>query len=170
LELSIPYFLILRTIIEPYINSVKSLCEENSMPFTRISLLKGKPPEYLSAVSDSLHRALVEAFDVPADDRFQLIHQQAPGELVFDRAYLGGPRSDDFMLFAVTAGRPRSAEVKQAFYRRLVALLSESPGVRPEDVMVVISTTNPEDWSFSGGRPWTFEAQPRGGANRRPGS
>jgi phenylpyruvate tautomerase PptA (4-oxalocrotonate tautomerase family) len=74
------------------------------------------------------------------------------------------------MLFAVTAGRPRSAEVKQAFYRRLVALLSESPGVRPEDVMVVISTTNPEDWSFSGGRPWTFEAQPRGGANRRPGS
>jgi phenylpyruvate tautomerase PptA (4-oxalocrotonate tautomerase family) len=127
-----------------------------SVPFTRISLLRGKSPEYLSAVSDNLQRALIEAFDVPAADRFQLIHQHAPGELVFDRDYLGGPRSDDFILFAVTAGRPRSAEVKQAFYKRLVALLAEAPGVRPEDVMVVITTTNPEDWSFSAGQPWTF--------------
>ena len=126
------------------------------MPFTRISLLRGKSPEYLSAVSDNLQRALVEAFDVPAADWFQLIHQHAPGELVFDRDYLGGPRSDDFILFAVTAGRPRSTEVKQAFYKRLVALLAEAPGVRPEDVMVVITTTNPEDWSFSAGQPWTF--------------
>jgi phenylpyruvate tautomerase PptA (4-oxalocrotonate tautomerase family) len=130
--------------------------EPISVPFTRISLLRGKSPEYLSAVSDNLQRALVEAFDVPAADRFQLIHQHAPGELVFDRDYLGGPRSDDFILFAVTAGRPRSTEVKQAFYKRLVALLAEAPGVRPEDVMVVITTTNPEDWSFSAGQPWTF--------------
>jgi phenylpyruvate tautomerase PptA (4-oxalocrotonate tautomerase family) len=130
--------------------------EPISVPFTRISLLRGKSPEYLSAVSDNLQRALIEAFDVPAADRFQLIHQHAPGELVFDRDYLGGPRSDDFILFAVTAGRPRSTEVKQAFYKRLVALLAEAPGVRPEDVMVVITTTNPEDWSFSAGQPWTF--------------
>jgi phenylpyruvate tautomerase PptA (4-oxalocrotonate tautomerase family) len=136
------------------------------MPFTRISLLESKSSEYLSAVSESLHKALVEAFDVPAHDRFQIIHQHGPGELVFDRTYLGGPRSDDFILFAVTAGRPRSAEVKQAFYQRLVALLAEAPGVRPEDIMVVITSTSPEDWSFSGGQPWTFEAQPRAQASR----
>ena len=131
------------------------------MPFTRISLLRGKSPEYIGALSESLHRALVEAFDAPPNDRFQLIHQHAPGELVFDRNYLGGPRSNDFVLFAVTAGRPRSAQVKQAFYARLVALLAEAPGLRPEDVMIVITTTSPEDWSFSGGQAWTFDAQPR---------
>ena len=136
------------------------------MPFTRISLLKGKSPEYLGALSDSLHKALVEAFDVPADDRFQAIHQHEPGELVFDRNYLGGPRSGDFVLFAVTAARPRSAQVKQAFYRRLVALLAEAPGLRPEDVMIVITTTSPEDWSFSGGQAWRFDAQPRAQADR----
>ena len=134
------------------------------MPFTRISLFRGKSPEYLSAVSESLHKALVEAFDVPPNDRFQLIHQHESGELVFDRTYLGGPRSDDFLLFAVTAGRPRSAPVKQAFYKRLVARLAEAPGVRPEDVMVVITTTSPEDWSFGGGQAWTFDAQPRASA------
>ena len=133
------------------------------MPFTRISLLRGKSPDYLRAISDSLHKALVEAFDVPPDDRFQLIHQHEPGELIFDRNYLGGPRSDDFILFAITAGRPRTTETKQAFYTRLAALLAEAPGVRSEDVMAVITTTSPEDWSFSGGKGWTIDAQPRAG-------
>jgi len=121
------------------------------MPYSRISLLQGKTAEYLRALSDSLHRALVEAFDVPADDRFQAFHQHAPGELVFDRHYLGGPRSDDYVLIAITAGRVRSTDTKRAFYRRLVELLAESPGIASRDVMVVITTTQADDWSFAGG-------------------
>ncbi|MFX6759908.1 tautomerase family protein, partial [Acinetobacter baumannii] len=58
------------------------------MPFARLSLLKGKAPDYLRALSDGLHQALVEAFEVPPDDRFQVIHQLEPGELIFDRHYL----------------------------------------------------------------------------------
>lgn len=123
------------------------------MPMSRISLLKGKPPQYLRALGDSLQRAMEESFDVPRNDRFQLIHQHEPHEMMIDRAYEGGPRSDNFVLFAITIGKPRSAEVKQAFYRRLVALLAESPGVAPEDVMVVLTGTQGEDWSFGGGRP-----------------
>ena len=121
------------------------------MPYARISLLKGKSPAYLQALSDNLHRALVETFGVPADDRFQVIHQHAPEELVFDRHYLCGPRSDGYVLIAITAGKPRETCVKQTFYRRLVALLGDAPGIRPEDVMVVITTTGLDDWSFGGG-------------------
>ena len=124
------------------------------MPFTRISLIKGKSSAYLRALSDSLHRALVETFDVPPTDRFQAIHQHEPEELVFDRHYLGGPRSDDFVLFAITAGKPRSVEVKQRFYARLVELLADAPGLRPQDVMVIITTTAREDWSFANGEAW----------------
>ncbi len=123
------------------------------MPMTRISLLKGKSTEYLRAISDSTHQALVDAFETPADDRFQIIHQHEPGELVFDRHYMGGPRSDDFVLICVTAGRLRSTATKQAFYKRLVELLAKSPGMRPEDVMVVINTTQADEWSFSAGNP-----------------
>lgn len=122
------------------------------MPFARISLLRGKPPTYLEALSENVHRALVDEFDVPQDDRFQAIHQHGPGELVFDRTYLGGPRSDDFVLIAITGGKSRSTTVKQAFYRRLVVLLAEAPGLNPEDVMVVINTTQADEWSFGGGR------------------
>jgi phenylpyruvate tautomerase PptA (4-oxalocrotonate tautomerase family) len=122
------------------------------MPFARITLHRGKSPEYLKALSDNFHEAMVEAFDVPPTDKFQAIHQLEPGELIFDRNYLAGPRSDDYVFFDVTIGKPRSAEVKQAFYRRLVERLGEAPGIRPEDIMVTITTAQREDWSFGDGR------------------
>jgi 5-carboxymethyl-2-hydroxymuconate isomerase len=123
------------------------------MPFARISLLAGKSPAYLKAISDSLQAAMAECFEVPAKDRFHVIHQHQPGEIVFDRDYLGGPRSNDYVLFSITIGKPRSRAVKERFYRRLVERLAEAPGLRPEDVMVVLTLTSShmEDWSFSGG-------------------
>lgn len=132
------------------------------MPMSRVSLLKGKSPEYLQALSDALHQALVDAYEVPLKDRFQIIQQHDANELVFDRDYLshqGKPRSDDFVLIQITAGRERSAATKQAFYQRLVSLLAESPGLRAEDVMVIINTTAAEDWSFSGGLMYNGVAQ-----------
>jgi phenylpyruvate tautomerase PptA (4-oxalocrotonate tautomerase family) len=125
--------------------------QEHIMPFTNISLLRGKSPEYLKALSDNFHRAMVETFDVPPTDRFQAIHQLEPNELIFDRTYLGGPRSDDYVFFQITIGKPRSTGVKKAFYRRLVTLLADAPGVRPEDIMINIVTTTREDWSFADG-------------------
>lgn len=122
------------------------------MPFARISLLKGKSPAYVRAISDGVHQALVDAFEAPADDRFQAIHQHDPNELIFDKNYLGGPRSDGYVLICITAGRLRSTSVKQGFYKQLVKLLAESPGVRPEDVMVIINTTQADEWSFSSGK------------------
>lgn len=121
------------------------------MPYARISMLKGKSPAHLRAVADSLHHAMVDAFGVPPKDRFQVIHQLEPEEFIFDRDYLFGPRSDDFVMIHITAGRPRDAATREAFYQRAVAYLGEAPGLRPEDVMIVISTTRTDEWSFGCG-------------------
>ena len=121
------------------------------MPFARISLLKGKSPDYLRALSDSIHKAMVETFNVPPADRFQIIHQHEPGELIFDRNYLAGPRSDGFVLISITTGKPRTTEMRKALFRRTVELLQQSPGLRPEDVMIVSSTSEPDEWSFGDG-------------------
>jgi hypothetical protein len=43
------------------------------MPLVRVSLVKGKPELYRRKVGDAVHRALVEAVGVPAQDRFQLL-------------------------------------------------------------------------------------------------
>lgn len=121
------------------------------MPYVRISLLRGKSEEYLAQLSRNVHRAMVETFDTPPTDRFQVIQQCEPHELIYDRDYLCGPRSDGYVLICITAGKPRPASAKQALYRRLCELLANAPGVRPEDVMVVITTTATEDWSFGKG-------------------
>lgn len=122
------------------------------MPFARISLHRGKSAEYLRALSQGLHDALVESFEVPLADRFQVIDQHEAGELIFDPGYLGGPRSHDFVLIAITAGRPRSTLTKQRFYQDLVTKLNRATGLDPEDVMVIVTTTEAEAWSFGGGR------------------
>ncbi|MDF3983527.1 tautomerase family protein [Luteibacter sp. PPL201] len=121
------------------------------MPFTRISLHAGKSPDYHRAIADALDRALVEDFEVPETDRFTLFHPHPPGDLIFDRTYRGGPRSDDFVLFHVTTGRTRTAATKARFFKGLVDRLAVSPGIRPEDVMVVIANSALEDWSFASG-------------------
>lgn len=127
------------------------------MPLSHIHLRAGRSEAELAALSDSLHHALVHAFDVPEHDRFQVIHQHDAATLIYDRDYAGGPRSEAFVLFEIHAGKPRSAATKQRFYQALVTRLAAAPGVRPEDVMIVISTSTREDWSFSHGIPF---AQP----------
>ena len=129
------------------------------MPMVRISLLKGKPASYVKALADGVHRAMVEAFDVPPSDRFQVIHQHEPEELIFDRDYMGGPRSDNYVLICITAGKPRATSIKEAFYRRLTEVLAEAPGIDPKDVMVVINMTSFDGWSFSRGVAAPFPQQ-----------
>lgn len=121
------------------------------MPFARISLARGKSRDYLRALSEELHAALVESFDVPQDDMFQVIHQHDPDEMVFDPHYMGVDRSADLVFITLTAGRPRSTQTKLRFYRTLADRLAARPGIRPDDVMVVISTSQRDEWSFGKG-------------------
>lgn len=127
------------------------------MPFSRIALHQGKSAQYLKTLSDSLHPALVDTFNVPPADKFQAIDQYRPGELIYDPDYLGGPRSADYVLFYITIGRPRDTVTKQRFYQRLAALLEENLQLSPQDVMVVIATTQQDEWSFSAGRASMIE-------------
>ncbi|MFF2525360.1 tautomerase family protein [Streptomyces liangshanensis] len=121
------------------------------MPFVDISLARGRKPEYLRAVSRAVHDALVAELNMKPEDNFQLIHQHDPGEMVFDRAFRGGPRSDDWLVVRVTDGLERGEPAKRRFYRTLVRLLGEGPGVRPEDVFVMMSLSGPDSFSFGGG-------------------
>jgi phenylpyruvate tautomerase PptA (4-oxalocrotonate tautomerase family) len=121
------------------------------MPLVHISLLAGKPPAYIRAIADGVHRALHEVYSVPPDDRFQLIRQCQPGELIYDPDYLGIHRTDDIVIIHIVAGKWRDTPTKQALYKRVVELLAEKPGLRPEDVQIVLSPNDRDDWSFGNG-------------------
>ncbi|CAB3768212.1 tautomerase family protein [Paraburkholderia humisilvae] len=121
------------------------------MPLVRISLLKGRSAEQLRAIADGIHQSLVDTYNVPPGDRFQIIEQREPGEIIYDPHYLGVERTDDVVFIHIVAGRWRDTATKQALYRALATRLSADAGMRPEDVQVILSPTEKDDWSFGNG-------------------
>ncbi|MFL9925783.1 tautomerase family protein [Herbaspirillum lusitanum] len=121
------------------------------MPLVRVSMLRGKPPAYRAAILDNIYEALRDSFNVPEDDRFMVLSQHDPEELVFSRSYMNIQRSDDFVLIQLTVSNTRSQEQKQALYRRIVERLGADPGIRPEDVMISLVEGDKGNWSFGHG-------------------
>ena len=122
------------------------------MPLVRIAVPTGKSPAYRKAISEGIQRALVETFDVPKDDLFQIVTEHEPNtELVRSPAYLGIDYSDDLIMIQVTANDTRTLEQKKRLFRRIAEHLSENPGLRPEDVLINIVEVKKENWSFGRG-------------------
>ena len=121
------------------------------MPLVRISILKGRSAAQKRALGDAVHRALLETIDVPALDRFQVITEHEPGDLVYDPEYLGIRRTDALVLIQITLSRGRSLEQKRALYRAVTGNLHEAASVRPEDVLISLVEAGREDWSFGNG-------------------
>ena len=120
------------------------------MPLVRISLVKGQPAALRRSIGDAVHRALVETIDVPARDRFQLLTEHEPGDLVYDAEYLGISRSDNIVIIQITLSAGRSLEKKRRLYRRIAHNLA-ALGVRREDVWVNLVEVATENWSFGNG-------------------
>jgi phenylpyruvate tautomerase PptA (4-oxalocrotonate tautomerase family) len=120
------------------------------MPLVRISLVKGRPAALRRSIGDAVHRALVETIDVPQRDRFQLLTEHEPGDLVFDSEYLGIARSDNIVIIQITLSTGRSLEKKRKLYRRIAHNLGEL-GVRREDVWINLVEVAKENWSFGNG-------------------
>jgi 4-oxalocrotonate tautomerase len=121
------------------------------MPFVRISLGQGKSPQYRRAIGDAIHRAMVEAFGIPADDHFQVITEHPKEDLIYDPHYLGIDRTDAVVLVQITLSAGRKPQQKRLFYKRAAELLAASPGVRPQDLVINLIEVSWENWSFGNG-------------------
>src|SRR3954471_19567422 len=115
------------------------------MPLVRVSLAKGKPAEYRRRLGDAVHRALVETIDVPPADRFQVLTEHEPGDLVYDAGYLGIARTKDIVIVQVTISAGRSLEKKRALFKRIADEFA-ALGLRREDVWVNLVEVAKENW------------------------
>ena len=122
------------------------------MPLVRISLREGKPETYRRALADGIHRAMVDAINVPPLDRFQVITEHPAESLIYDPAYLGIVRSDDVVFVQITLNAGRSTEQKRALYARTAELLQASPGLRPQNLLISLVEVSRENWSFGNGQ------------------
>jgi phenylpyruvate tautomerase PptA (4-oxalocrotonate tautomerase family) len=121
------------------------------MPFTRVSLRRGKPAAYRKALLDGIYRALRAVFDVPENDRFMVINEHDEADFSYPAEYLGISHSADIVLIQITISNTRPRPKKQALYREIVAELVKDPGVRPEDIVINLVEVLPENWSFGNG-------------------
>ena len=122
------------------------------MPLVRISHAPGKPSVQVATMSDGVHQALVSTFNVPEDDRFQIVTEHAPGtQLVASPEFLGIQHTSDVVFVQITCSEGRSVDQKKALFQGIVDNLAAGAGVRREDVIINVVEIKRENWSFGNG-------------------
>lgn len=121
------------------------------MPLLKFDIIQGRSDAQLRSLLDAAHQAMVQAFEVPASDRYQSVTQHRPGELVLKDTGLGYTRTTNVVLLTVVS-RPRSEAQKVNFYRLLAESLKANCGISPDDLIVALVENNDSDWSFGQGR------------------
>jgi hypothetical protein len=51
----------------------------------------------------------------------------------------------------ITAGNWRDTATKKALYKAIAERLSGNPGLRPEDIVISLLSTQRDEWSFGNG-------------------
>ena len=121
------------------------------MPLVRIDLQKGKSAAYKKAIADGVYRALRETFTVPDEDRFIVVTEHDNEGFFYSHSYLNIERTDDLAFIQITVTNSRGVDQKKALFARIATLLSEEPGLRPQDVFVNLLEVTKENWSFGNG-------------------
>jgi phenylpyruvate tautomerase PptA (4-oxalocrotonate tautomerase family) len=116
------------------------------MPLVRIEVVEGRTTPEKERLFQAIHDALVEAFQIPDDDRTQLLVEH-------DRSNFEVPpgRSERYTIVEITAFPGRSVSAKRSLYRAIVRNLGEI-GVAAEDVSIVVHEPAMENWGVRGGR------------------
>lgn len=120
------------------------------MPLVRIDLRKGTAPEYREAITDVIYTALTEVANVPAGDKFLVIAEHAPANLVMDPHYVVD-RTEQALIIQITLNAGRTVEVKKQLYQAIANGLQQRLALRTEDVFINFVEVAKENWSFGRG-------------------
>ncbi|WP_141431055.1 tautomerase family protein [Bacillus sp. 03113] len=123
------------------------------MPFVRVSYKEEQYNEKkLHLISKNILDALIEEFDVPKKDYFQVFHSHKKEEFYFDKNYLlDKNRTEQLLYIQITCGSGRTREQKQSLYKKLNDKLFLNCKVAKENIFIVLLETELEDWSFGQG-------------------
>lgn len=121
------------------------------MPLVRIDLPPSATAQDAVAIPQAVHQALVAAFNVPVDDRFQVVARHAPGGIICAPEYLGVKHSDNVVFVQVTCAPGRTLEMKKDLYARIAAGIARDSAFAAADVIINLVESARENWSFGEG-------------------
>ena len=127
------------------------------MPLVRIDVVEARrTPEELRLLADAVQDVMLDVFAAPPGDRYQVITEHRPGQVICEDTGLGIERTDDLVVLQVFQ-QGRSEEQKRALYAGLARRLQEVTGLSPSDLVVSVASNTREDWSFGLGRAQFLE-------------
>ncbi|MCG7339009.1 tautomerase family protein [Staphylococcus sp. ACRSN] len=121
------------------------------MPLIKIDMIRGRTKEEIKAILDISYHVMLETFNAPDGDRYQIVNQHEDYEMQILDTGLGIERSDQVIIFTLVT-RPRTQNQKTEFYSKLVGKLNAELGIRTEDIMISLVENTDEDWSFFNGK------------------
>lgn len=120
------------------------------MPLIRIDLLEGRSDAEIKNIMDTVQDCVVEAFNVPVKDRYQIMTEHKPGRMILLDTGLGFDRSDKAIVIQVFTSTRKTIN-KTNFYKLLSKSLEQRCRLAPEDLLVSVVTNTDVDWSFGFG-------------------
>ncbi|WP_167772947.1 tautomerase family protein [Ramlibacter humi] len=121
------------------------------MPLVRIDLPAATSPTEVAAISRTVHQSMVEVFNVPQDDMFQVVARRPPGEIVCTPQFLGVQHSDRVLFVQIFCAPGRTVGVKEALYERIAHGIAAQASFAAADVIINLVETLRENWSFGNG-------------------
>ncbi|HDR8183067.1 TPA: tautomerase family protein [Bacillus thuringiensis] len=110
--------------------------------------------EKLKKVSECIHLSLIDHFNIPENDYFQLFLPYSQNQFLYDPYYLlehEEKRTVNIMYVSITCGPGRTIKQKRNLYQSISSKASECSGIKSADIFITLNETSAENWSFGQG-------------------
>jgi hypothetical protein len=123
------------------------------MPLVYYDIVRGRSRDQIRTLLDSAQAALVEAFGTPEKDRYQLVTEHSPDEMIIEDNGLGIDRSENLVVIHLINRRGKKTRAqKEKLYELLARNLRRDCGLDPADLVMSITENESEDWSVGCGK------------------
>ncbi|EJR54750.1 hypothetical protein IIM_01690 [Bacillus cereus VD107] len=125
------------------------------MPFVTVyhpEKLSGN--KVLKNISNQIHHSLIEHFNIPEDDYFQMFLPYPSHQLFYNSSYLlegQKKRSNNMIYVSITCGPGRSINQKKELYKAIATNTSNILHISSADVFITLHEITIENWSFGQG-------------------
>jgi phenylpyruvate tautomerase PptA (4-oxalocrotonate tautomerase family) len=117
------------------------------MPLVKIETRRSREPSEKLAICEAVHSAMMEALKIPENDRQIRYVEHASEDF-----QVPPDKTENYTLVEITLFKGRTMEARRKLYKGIVSNLG-SLGIAPEEVLIVLIESPPENWGIRGGVP-----------------
>jgi hypothetical protein len=113
------------------------------MPHARVDMHRSLKPQ-MAAISDAIHKGMVDGLEMEPDDLFQIFRLHDEGELVYSKTFPNANRTD-IVFIEILASPGYSDEVKR---RGMSAIADEVAklGIQRDNLLLVVNEPGSGAW------------------------